>query len=237
MNKQNELDLITKNEEFTQGFNRLFYDYTYETAQRYFTGKTCLEIGPAEGYAIPMLLERFDEVMVIEGSQHLSGRLREQYPSSRLTILCEYIENVQSDRQFDTIIMGHVLEYTCNPLPILQKLQTWLSPTGHLFLCYSNPDSIHRQAAVIMNLLETVQTPSPLMVKLGVKKLYTQSEMTALVEEAGFRVKETGGFFLKPVSNGQMEESWTPAMIPAFLELGKRYPAIAAELYLTGERR
>ena len=41
-----------------------------------------------------------------------------------------------------------------------------------------------------------------------------------------------GGYWLKPVSNRQVEELWTPAMPEALVTLGDRYPDIAAELYV-----
>lgn len=41
-----------------------------------------------------------------------------------------------------------------------------------------------------------------------------------------------GGYWLKPVSNGQIEENWTGKMVEAFMKLGERYPDIAAEIYI-----
>jgi hypothetical protein len=40
-----------------------------------------------------------------------------------------------------------------------------------------------------------------------------------------------GGVFLKPLSNGQIQDHWTTAMVEAFFELGKDFPEIAGEIY------
>jgi hypothetical protein len=37
---------------------------------------------------------------------------------------------------------------------------------------------------------------------------------------------------LKPVSNKQIETSWNPEMLNAFMKLGERYPDIAGEIYV-----
>ena len=41
-----------------------------------------------------------------------------------------------------------------------------------------------------------------------------------------------GGYWMKPLSNRQLEAHWTPAMIEAFMQLGERYPDIAGEIYV-----
>ena len=40
---------------------------------------------------------------------------------------------------------------------------------------------------------------------------------------------------MKPLSNGQLEAQWTAPMIDAFMQLGERYPDIAAEIYVIAE--
>ena len=42
-----------------------------------------------------------------------------------------------------------------------------------------------------------------------------------------------GGFWLKPLSNAEIEAQWSPELLrPAFLALQQRYPDIAAEIYV-----
>ena len=41
-----------------------------------------------------------------------------------------------------------------------------------------------------------------------------------------------GGYWLKPIANSQIEQSWTPEMLEAFMQLGEQYPDIAAEIYV-----
>ena len=48
----------------------------------------------------------------------------------------------------------------------------------------------------------------------------------------GLEIEAFGGYWLKPLSNGQIEQDWTPQMVEAFMKLGERYPDIAAEIYV-----
>ena len=50
--------------------------------------------------------------------------------------------------------------------------------------------------------------------------------------QAGLEIKYFGGYWMKPVSNRQIEETWTPEMLEAFMQLGERYPDIAGEIYI-----
>jgi hypothetical protein len=49
---------------------------------------------------------------------------------------------------------------------------------------------------------------------------------------AGFKIKESGGIFLKPFSNGQIDASWTPEMIEGFYKAGKYFPENCAEIFV-----
>jgi hypothetical protein len=52
---------------------------------------------------------------------------------------------------------------------------------------------------------------------------------------AGLSIHASGGYWIKPVSNAQIEQSWTPEMLHAFMLLGERYPDIAAEIYVVAD--
>ena len=53
---------------------------------------------------------------------------------------------------------------------------------------------------------------------------------------AGLNIDFFGGYFLKPVSSGQIEANWSDAMLDAFMVLGERYPDIAGEIYVLASR-
>ena len=68
--------------------------------------------------------------------------------------------------------------------------------------------------------------------KIGHRRVYTTETLKRDISKAGFKIKKTGGVFLKPLSNQQIEQDWNEKMIDAFYELGKEYPEISAEIYV-----
>ena len=65
--------------------------------------------------------------------------------------------------------------------------------------------------------------------------MYSLAELIQDFEDAGLVVAKSGGYFLKPVSNGQIDRDWNEGMLDAFLSLGEEYPDIAGEIYVVAK--
>ena len=70
----------------------------------------------------------------------------------------------------------------------------------------------------------------------GHRRVYDPESLRAEFLGAGLNVEHFGGYWLKPVSNSQLEETWTESMTDAYFRLGERYPDIAAEIYVVATR-
>jgi hypothetical protein len=66
----------------------------------------------------------------------------------------------------------------------------------------------------------------------GHRRVFSPESFRTVFYQAGFNIEMFGGYWLKPVSNKQIEDNWTPEMLDAFMQLGERYPDIAGELYV-----
>ena len=95
-----------------------------------------------------------------------------------------------------------------------------------------NARSIHRQAAVDMGLLEHEEGMNEMDRHHGHRRVFNPETFRQAFKASGLRIDVFGGYWLKPVSNAQIEESWTPEMLHTFMRLGERYPDIAAEIYV-----
>jgi hypothetical protein len=62
--------------------------------------------------------------------------------------------------------------------------------------------------------------------------VYDPESFRADFTAAGLRLELFGGYWLKPLSNAQIERDWDHRMLDAFMRLGERYPDIAAEIYV-----
>jgi len=125
-----------------------------------------------------------------------------------------------------------VLEHVQDPVDILARTRQWLKPGGRIFAAVPNARSVHRQAATIMGLLPQEDALNEMDRHHGHRRVFNPESFRAAFSQAGLRVDVFGGYWLKPVSNGQIESHWTPAMIEAFMQMGERYPDIAGEIYV-----
>ena len=66
----------------------------------------------------------------------------------------------------------------------------------------------------------------------GHKRVYNPELFRQHFVDAGFTINLFGGYWLKPLSDKQLEQSWSPSMLDAFMQLGESYPEIAAENYI-----
>ena len=204
--------------------------YSYKIFSRFLKEGKVLELGPAEGLMTPHLLTYDPELTVIEGSSVFAAQLKEKYPS--LKVINSLFEETVLEDTFDFIILGHVLEHVADPVLLLQVIKKWLAPGGKVLCAVPNAQSLHRQAAVEMGLLETVFSQSAKDVHHGHMRIYAPETFKADFTKAGYHIDHFGGYWLKPVSDKQIEESWTQEMLSAFLKLGESYPEIAAEIYI-----
>lgn len=193
-----------------------------------------LEIGPAEGLATAIIAKRTDNLTLLEPTSALADNLQKCYPQT--TVACELIEEYRPPNRFDNIFMLHVLEHVEDAVRALCKIKSWLGDGGRFFLSVPNAMSLHRQLGVLMGMLETEDAPSERDVLIGHRRVYTQESLRRDLESAGFSVLHEGGVWIKPGSNAQIKQwNWDDELLEAAVELGKKYPEIAAEICAVAE--
>jgi len=212
------------------GANAVSTSYCAEVFSRSWRGDSCLELGPGEGLITKRIVADFSDVTLVDGSKTFCTGLRQHFPTIRVE--CVLFEDFEPKRSFDTIVLGHVLEHVADPVRVLRLCREWLAPRGRLFAGVPNARSLHRQAAVIMGLLESEAALNDADRHHGHRRVYDPERFRADFLQAGWTIEVFGGYWVKPVSNDQIAKSWTPEMLRAFMALGERYPDIAAEIYV-----
>ena len=219
------------------GFYGRLVGYGFRSLQPHFAGATCLELGPADGQMTGLLLDHFDSVVSVEGSATFCDQLREHFAGeTRLTVECSLFEDYRPDRHFGTVLGTHILEHVEDPVTVLRGAREWVDEDGRLVMLVPNAQSIHRLVAVEMGLLPTPNALNDLDVRLGHRRVYDMPLLCEHVTDAGWTVETTGGVFLKPLSNGQIEEWFDDRMMDGFFEIGKRFPENAAEIFVVARR-
>jgi 2-polyprenyl-3-methyl-5-hydroxy-6-metoxy-1,4-benzoquinol methylase len=216
------------------GVNSRFVTFAYRTLQPHFRGRTCLELGSADGQMTQYLVRDFARVVAFDGSRKFVDELA-TWKIPALEPVCALFEDLRLTERFDTIVCAHVLEHVADPVGVLQVARTLVAPGGVILLDVPHADSLHRQAAVRMGLLQATTDLNATDHQLGHRRVYTWATFHADIAAAGLRIVQQGGSFLKTVSNAQMEQWYTDAMLEAFYELGKEHPGTAAEIWAACE--
>lgn len=203
-------------------------EYSLGIVKRHLTGKKILEVGPADGH-MTRGLDSFD-LTLVEPSETLSHKLRQNFPQAR--VITTLVEDFLPSERFDNILLCHMLDHVRDPQEVVRMAANWLSPGGKMIAIAPNADSLHRQAAVLMGLLPSSDAFSERDQVQGKRRIFSREEFRRLFSSAGLEIAFFGGYWLKPLSNSQLEQQWTPEMIHAFFVLGERYPEIAAEMCL-----
>lgn len=219
---------------YAKGVSAKMVEYSFEVFSRHIDGGSVLEMGPAEGLMTPLLLTRAGSLTLLEGAEHFCEDLSRRYPAAK--VVHSLFEDYAPEGKFDRIVLGHVLEHVENPVDILRRVSTWLSPKGKVIAAVPNALSIHRQAAVLMGLLPTEHSLNEMDKHHGHRRVFEPASFKAAFAEAGLAIEHFGGYWLKPVSNAQIEKTWTPEMLSAFMVLGEKYPEIAAEIYVVASK-
>lgn len=229
--EKNQLEQISSNSLYAAGANTAMVNYSFKIAARYFTGHTILEMGPAEGVMTALLATTDKQLTIVEGSRLFCDDLSQRFP--RATVVHALFEEFKPTQQFDNIILGHVLEHVQDPIAILLRVKNWLKPkSGKIFAAVPNARSLHRQAAVIMDLLPQEDALNEMDIHHGHRRVFNPESFRNIFYQAEFNIDVFGGYWLKPVSNGQIEANWNAEMLDAFMQLGERYPDIAGEIYV-----
>jgi 2-polyprenyl-3-methyl-5-hydroxy-6-metoxy-1,4-benzoquinol methylase len=224
------LEAVAADSWYGRGANAASARYAAAIFARHWRGRRCLELGPAEGEMSETLVQRFDDVTLVDGSAQFVDGLRRRFP--RAAVVCSLFEDFRPAAPFDTIILGHVLEHVVDPAAILARCKEWLAPGGVVCACVPNARSLHRQAGVILGLLPHEHALNEADVHHGHRRVYDPETFRADFRAAGLKIAIFGGYWLKPLSNAQLEAQWTPEQLDAFMVLGERYPDVACEIYV-----
>lgn len=229
-----ELDKIANDSWYLRKPNMQSIEYRANVFSRYWVKGRCLELGPAEGVITERLAQTFSDLTCVEGSRQFCKQLQRKFPSAH--VVNALFESFEPAGRFDNIVLGHVLEHVLDPVALLKKAKRWLSDEGRLFASVPNARSLHRQLAVVMGLLSSEDQLNDTDRHHGHQRVYNPETFRSDFLKAGLKIEMFGGYWIKPVSDAQLVESWTNEMLQAAMVVGERYPDIGAELYVIATR-
>ncbi len=228
--EKERLQAVAEKSLYTTFANSMTIEYCYEIYSRFLKPGSVLELGPAEGLMTERLSKSYNDITLVEGSEFFCKQLKSKFPS--VSVVNTLFEDYNPSQKFSNILLGHVLEHVDEPVEILKLATNWLTIDGVILASVPNSRSLHRQASVIMGIQPSEETMSDLDYHHGHRRIYNPESFRSDFIKAGLQVFHYGGYWLKPVSNSQINGTWTREMLSAFMKLGERYPDVAAEIYV-----
>lgn len=140
-----------------------------------------------------------------------------------------------SQQPVDFVICSGLLHEVSRPGDLLSAIRRILKPKGALHINVPNAHSLHRRLAKSMNLIKNLKEFSARNKALMQFRVFDKTSLLAVIKKYGFTVLESGGYFLKPFSNKQMNRIrriLTPEVLRGLYRLGQEYPDLANEIYI-----
>jgi len=212
------------------GFYTKLVHMGYRTLFPHLGDGNCLEIGCADGEMTRFLADRFADLTVVDAAPNYVQAVKALIPGVEAHM--SLIEDWEAPRKYDNIVFANVLEHVADPIKTLQRLRGFLSQTGRLHVIVPNALSLHRIAGVKMGMLASPTDLNEADISVGHRRVYDASTLRADIIAAGLTIEAFGGIFLKPLSNAQIEASWSDELIEAYFEMGKDLPDICGELFV-----
>ena len=165
--------------------------------------------------------------MVLEGSPAVIKNFKKKFPKCRAQIIETFFEKFESDKKFETIVLGFVLEHVDNPLEILKHFKQFLAFNGRIFVAVPNAESLNRRLGYMAGILPDMQKLAENDVTLGHKRYFTLKSLTRLVTDARYKIERVEGIFLKPFTTQQIVSlNLDKRIIHALCEVGISYPEL-----------
>jgi 2-polyprenyl-3-methyl-5-hydroxy-6-metoxy-1,4-benzoquinol methylase len=231
------------NQEFSDNEHRQYaYDFDYRMhafMMRRFEASLphgrAIELGCYHGDFTRLLTAHYADLTVIEGAGDLVEIARSRVPAA-VRFVHSRFEDFAPDGVYDAAFLVHTLEHLDDPVAVLRRIRSWLSPTGRLFVVVPNAHAASRQIAVGMGLIPYASAVTEGEHLHGHRRTYSLDVLKHDVSQAGFRIEDCGGIMFKPLANFQLDRCLAEGIIgEPFLEgcfeLGKIYPDLCASIF------
>jgi len=236
-------DVRDLNQEFSDNQHRKYaysfdyhmHDYMLRTFEPFLPKGRALELGCYEGAFTEKLTTLYDDLTVVEGASKLIAKAQSRI-GKRANFILDQFERFKPRGCFEAIFLLHTLEHIDEPVPLLQRIGSWLSPDGRLFLAVPNAYAASRQIAVAMGLIASPTAVTQGEHLHGHRRTYCLETFKGDITAAGLNIVESGGILFKPLANFQFDTLLEKQIIlKDFLDgcylLGKHYPELCASIY------
>lgn len=219
----------------------VMHPFMLRSFEPYFNAGSVLELGSFRGDFTRRLTGRFTDITCVEASGDAVAAARAGLGETVRFVQGRF-ETVSLGRNFENVILTHVLEHLDDPVAVLARINhEWLSESGRLLLVCPNANAASRQIAVRMGLISHPEAVTPAEKEHGHRITYTLDTLERDAKAAGLKVVHRSGIFFKALANFQWDRLLATDIISLeYLEgcfqLGHAYPDLCSSIFLVCER-
>lgn len=199
-----------------------------------------LELGSYQGDFSARLIECCDDLTCVEASATALA-IAEKRLGTNVKLIHGTFDTIQLSRQYDNIVLSHVLEHLDDPVGLLRRINSeWLTETGRLFLVCPNANAASRQIAVMMGLISHNAAITPAEEQHGHRITYSLDTLERDAIAGGLQVIHRSGIFFKALANFQWDlllqtDIISSGYLEGCYQLGMKYPDLCASILLVCE--
>lgn len=206
-----------------RGVNEEYHRALRESMLEDVGGMSALEIGVGAGDWTAILSKKYVRLDIIEASESLLKKavaICENSPAD-VTFHHSQIENFQPPAGlcWQHVFLTFLLEHLDNPIEVMKRIATWMEPDGKLFIAVPNANSLHREIARRMGLINSVTDLSENDYRVGHRRVYTKDDLCQQIESAGFCIHTLKMIGFKPLNLSQMDK-WNETLIKIIARAG-----------------
>jgi 2-polyprenyl-3-methyl-5-hydroxy-6-metoxy-1,4-benzoquinol methylase len=232
--RQEELDLASSHYYFTKqqvGIDNRCREFMIARCLPFVRTGPVLELGFMDGQWTEHFLRLGCNVTVVEGARrNVEFGMKRYAGDARVAFVHSLFEDYEPDCKFQTVHVGGVLKHLPDPDALLRRIRGWMTDDSVLITTTPNARSLHRRIGVHMGLLEDLDALSETDAKVGNLRHYDLDSFRALLEGAGYRIRELRCAMLKPLSSSQMED-WDDGVLAALDRVADEIPDYGWYIY------
>lgn len=214
------------------GFNGYMNKYRVSKILELCRGDSVLDLGSADVFMAEALSPFFMQIVSVDGSKELIERARARLgKDTNITLVHSLIEEFNTSQRFDLVLLSFILEHVVDPVAVAAKALTFAKPGGAMLVMVPNARSLHRRVGVALGLLSKVDDFSEEDIRQGHRRVYTEELLCDELKQAGATIETSGTFFIKPLSNPQMEQLGTK-VADAFFEVSRDLPGLGSMIFV-----
>lgn len=227
---------------YAYGFDfDVMHPFMIRSFRPFFRPGSLLELGSFKGDFTRRLLDDFNDITCVEASREAISEAEAKLGAS-VTQIHSVFEQARLPKQYDNIILTHVLEHVDDPVAVLKRVNDeWLAPNGRFFLVCPNANAPSRQIAVKMGLISHNAAVTAAEAAHGHRCTYSLDTLERDSVAAGLNVVHRSGIFFKALANFQWDRLLqTDIISQEYLEgcyqLGQQYPDLCSSIFLMCEK-